>query len=63
MNLYTTLFLIFLTLKLTDLIHWGWLAVFSPLIFPILIIIFLSTFMSKEELDKKRQEYLKKYKK
>jgi len=62
MNIFTTLFLIFLVLKLTELVQWGWLAVFSPLIIPVLFIILLSTFISKEELEKKKQEYKDKYK-
>ena len=62
MNIFTTLFLIFLVLKLTDLVTWGWLAVFSPLIIPVLLVLLLSTFISKEDLEKKKQEYKDKYK-
>lgn len=62
MNIFTTLFLIFLVLKLTDLVSWGWLAVFSPLIIPVLLVLLLSTFISKEDLEKKKQEYKDKYK-
>lgn len=62
MNIFTTLFLIFLVLKLTNLVFWGWLAVFSPLIIPVLLVLLLSTFISKEDLEKKKQEYKDKYK-
>lgn len=62
MNIFTTLFLIFLVLKLTELVKWGWFAVFSPLIIPVLFVILLSTFISKEDLEKKKQEYKDKYK-
>ena len=62
MNIFTTLFLIFLVLKLTNLVAWGWLAVFSPLIIPVLLVLLLSTFISKEDLEKKKQEYKDKYK-
>lgn len=62
MNIFKTLFLIFLVLKLTDLVACGWLAVFSPLIIPVLLVLLLSTFISKEDLEKKKQEYKDKYK-
>lgn len=62
MNIFTTLFLIFLVLKLTDLVALGWLVVFSPLIIPVLLVLLLSTFISKEDLEKKKQEYKDKYK-
>lgn len=62
MNIFVTLFLIFLVLKLTKVVKFGWLAVFSPLIIPVLFIVLLSTFISKEDLEKKKQEYKDKYK-
>ena len=52
MNIFTTLFLIFLVLKLTNLVQWGWLAVFSPILIPVLLVLFLATFISKEDLQK-----------
>ena len=57
MNIFTTLFLIFLVLKLTDLVQWGWLAVFSPILIPVLLVLFLATFISKEDLRKYRNKY------
>jgi hypothetical protein len=38
----TILFLIFMTLKLTNLITWSWWWVTSPLWIPIVVIIFLA---------------------
>jgi hypothetical protein len=38
---FTVLTLIFITLKLTGILHWSWWWILSPIIFPFMIITFL----------------------
>ena len=53
-NLFTTLGLIFIVLKLLDIITWSWLWVLSPFWIPFVIVsIILSIIFGKSYLHKK----------
>ena len=53
-NLFTTLGLIFIVLKLLDVITWSWLWVLSPFWIPLIIVsVILSIIFGKSYLHKK----------
>ncbi len=54
--LYWTLFLIFLVLKLTDLIDWSWWWVTSPLWIPIALAVVVSVFCAVSGFELKNKE-------